>query len=156
MLTIEKVSRLVEEKIKGSQMYLVDVKISATNKITVEIDSDSGISIQDCVEVSRFVEQNLDREEEDFELQVSSPGLSQAFKIFRQYNKNIGKNVEVLLKNGEKLEGALLSAKEDEGIVLEIEERIKDEKTKKKKTIRKVHSLDFEQIKETKIVISFK
>ncbi len=155
MVTEEQVYKLVEEKLQGTGHFIVDIKVGPTNKIIIEIDDDKGISIQDCVEVSKYVEQGLDRENEDFELQVSSPGLSQPLKIFRQYIKNVGRDVEVVMKEGNKLEGTLLAATED-GITIEVEEKVKDEKTKKKKTIRKALKLKFEEIKETKIVISFK
>jgi ribosome maturation factor RimP len=155
VVTEEEVYKLVEEKLKETSHFIVDIKVLPTNKIVIEIDDDKGISIQDCVDVSKFVEQGLDREHEDFDLQVSSPGLSQPLKIYRQYVKNVGRNVEVTLKDGNKSEGKLLSVNE-QVIILEVEEKIKDEKTKKKKTIKKAQTIGFENIKETKIVISFK
>ena len=155
MITKEKIRQLVEERIQDSDNYLVDVKIAPGNKIIIEIDNDQGVSIKDCVSVSKYVEQNLDRETEDFELQVSSPGLSQPFKILKQYFKNTGRMVEVITAEGEKIVGKLLMADEG-GIMLESEMRITDEKTKKKKTIKKVIDLNYSNIKETKVVISFK
>jgi ribosome maturation factor RimP len=155
MISEEQILKLVKEKLQETDNFIVDVKVNTGNKIIVEIDNDKGISIEDCVKVSRFLEDNLDREKEDFELQVSSPGLNKPFKILRQYIKNIGRNVEVVMSNGEKLEGKLLSANE-EAVVLELEKKVKDEKTKKKKTIKEAVKIDFDQIKETKIIISFK
>lgn len=155
MITKEKIEDLVEEKLKGSENYIVDIKVNPGNKIIVEIDNDKGIFIEDCIAVSRHLEQNLDREEEDFELQVSSPGLNQPFKIIRQYVKNIGRMVEVVTLDGEKTTGKLIGANDQE-IKLETEVKLKDEKTKKRKTVNKVINIAYNNIKETKVVISFK
>jgi ribosome maturation factor RimP len=155
MIHKENIEELVEEKIAGTDIFLVDVKVSSANLIQVEIDSENGISVSDCVEVSRHVEFSLDREKEDFELQVSSPGVGQPLKKFRQYKKNIGRNAEVLLEDGIKHTGKLVSCQENE-IALEEEVKIKDEKTKKKKTIRQIIKIPLNKIKETKITVSFK
>jgi ribosome maturation factor RimP len=155
MITKEKIRQLVEERTEGTANYIVDINIAPGNKITIEIDSDKGVTIKDCIDVSRYVEQNLDREKEDFELQVSSPGLNQPFKIFKQYVKNIGRMVDVITRGGEKITGKLVAA-DEEGIKLESEIKMKDEKTKKRKTIKKIIDLDYSNIKETKVVISFK
>ncbi|MDQ3190417.1 MAG: ribosome assembly cofactor RimP [Bacteroidota bacterium] len=155
MITREKIVQLVEEKLTGSENYLIDVKINPGNKIIIEIDNDKGVFIEDCIVVSRFVEQNLDREEDDFELQVSSAGLNQPFKILRQYVKNIGRTVEIVTLDNEKTTGKLIAADENE-IKLETEVKLKDEKTKKRKTVNKVISITYKNIKETKVVISFK
>jgi len=129
--------------------------VNPGNKIFIEIDSFEGIQIKECVELSRFVEQNLDRDVEDFELQVSSPGLDQPFKITKQYQKYMDKEVEVLLKNGQKLLGKLINAN-DEQIVIQKTEKIKDEKTKKKVIVFNDLAFKYSEIKETKVVISFK
>ena len=107
----------------------------------------------DCVKLSRHIEGNIDREEEDFALQIASAGLSEPFKVFKQYEKNIGRKVDVKLKGGEKVLGTMLSADEGKGIVLETKKREKI--GKKKQVVVKQHKLDFEQIDQTKIVISF-
>jgi ribosome maturation factor RimP len=156
MIDINYINNLVKEKLEGTENYLVDIKIVTGNKILIEIDNDKGASISDCVAVSRHVEHNLDREKEDFELQVSSPDLNQPLKIFRQYSKNIGRKVEVIATDGEKHTGVLKGAEENLDITLECEIKVKDEKTKKKKTIKQLIKLPFDKVKETKIVISFK
>lgn len=125
------IQKLAEEKANELNAYLVDVAITASNKIIVEIDSFNNICINDCVTVSRFIESNLDREVEDFELEVSSPGLESPFKVFKQYQKAIGKKISVLQKNGIKTEGKLLYANENE-MQLEIEKTEKNPETKKK------------------------
>ena len=147
--------QLAEEKLSGTDNYIVDVYIKQSNKIFVEIDNDKGVSIKDCVSLSRFIESNLNREEEDFELQVSSPGIDQPFKILRQYHKNIGRPVEVLTNDGKKLSGKLLSVN-DKGIVISAQVKEKKEHKKANKVIIANKDLFFDQIKETKAIISFK
>src|SRR5690606_30066500 len=112
MISKEQIAQLTESAVKDRNIYLVDVVVSPGNRIRIEIDRDEGLSVNDCAFVSRFIEQNLDREQEDFEIQVSSPGLDQPFKILRQYRKNIGRKVEVVTKNGEKINGVLKHADE--------------------------------------------
>ena len=98
---------LVEDKIAEKNIFLVDITVSSTNKISVIIDNEAGISIDDCVDLSRFIESRLDREREDFELEVSSAGIESPFKVEKQFLKNIGNKVEVLKENGEKISGVL-------------------------------------------------
>ena len=155
MILEQQVRELIEEKLKDSAAYLVDVKVGTANKIMVEVDHPEGMSIQGCVEISRHVEQSLDREKEDFELQVSSPGLDKGFKVFRQYQNAIGKEVEVRLKDGEKIKGTLLQAN-DQHIQLEWTKKEKVEGKKKKQLITHQMDFSFDQIEETKRVISFK
>ena len=93
----------------SEEMFIVDITVGTGNSIEVLVDSDKGISIEDCVKINRHIEQNLDRDVEDFSLEVSSPGLTQPFKHLRQYQKNIGKKVELVARSGEKEEGILKS-----------------------------------------------
>jgi len=141
------IERLVEEKLAGSDRFLVDILIKPGNRIWVFIDSDTAVTIDDCVSVSRHIEGNVDRETEDYELQVSSAGLDQPFLLLRQYTKNIGKAVDIIMANGEKQTGTLIKA-ENEGIGLLL-------KGNKKNPEDKIITLKFEEIKETKIKIIF-
>ncbi len=152
MITKEKVQILVEE-VLSDDMYIVDITVGATNAIMVYVDTDAGISIGECVQISRHVENSLDREEEDFSLEVSSPGLSFPFKVLRQYLKNIGREVEVVTKSGEKQKGILKSA-HSAGFELEVIEKEKVDGAKI--LVPKSIAFDFDQIKTVKIVISFK
>lgn len=136
-------------------MFLIDVNVSPSNVIQVYVDSYDGLTIDKCVAISRSIEQKLDREKEDFELQVSSPGLSEPFKVKEQYRKNIGRDVEVVINEGQKLEGELLEA-DDEGILLKTANREKVEGHKKKQLIVKEHQLKYGEIKSAKVVVSFK
>jgi ribosome maturation factor RimP len=157
MLDIEQITALAQERIdeldKG--LYIVDLKITSTNQILIEIDALQGaVAIVDCMSVSRNVEHNLDREEVDFELQVTSPGLDKPFKVIQQYQKNIGKAVKTKIE-GAKIEGVLKSVTDD-GIVIETERKERLEGKKKKIKVVEDVALAFSDIIETKVVISFK
>ena len=149
------ISQLVEEKLASSDNFLVDVVIKPGNLIVIEIDNDEGVCIDDCAELSRYVESHLDREVEDFELEVGSAGITSPFKVLRQYVKNIGNEVEMLLKNGTKLSGVLKDANES-GVVVTIEKQVNPEGAKRKITVEEDLSYTFEEIKYTKYLIRFK
>lgn len=158
MISKQKVLELVNERIAelGNSLFVVELTISSTNVIHVELDKHEGnVAINDCMSVSRNVEHNLDREKEDFELHVSSAGLDKPFRVHAQFIKNIGRSVKVVLQNGSKMEG-LLKEVSDKGIVLETSRLERPEGKKKKELIVELHEFPFEHIKETKIVISFK
>lgn len=161
MITPEQIENLVQDKIAGTELFLVGAKVSPGNKIVVLVDKFSGIGIDDCVEISRHIEGSLDREAEDFELQVSSPGLDAPFMVPQQYQKYVGKEVEVLTQKGNKIKGKLKQV-EKEHIVLSFQEKKKLENSNKKALVESEISLYFEgktpenTIKTTKIVISFK
>ena len=154
MITKERIQQLVDEfLIENEGIYLVSLNIGGGNQIEVLIDSFQGVKMGDCVKLSRHIEGNIDREEEDFALQIASAGLSEPFKVFKQYEKNIGRKVDVQLKGGKKILGTMLSVEQAKGIVVETKSREKI--GKKKQVVLKKHQLDFEQIDQTKIVISF-
>ena len=133
----------------------MDINVSSGNAIRVEIDGDDGVKINDCVQISRHIEGSYDREEVDFELTVSSAGMDQAFKILRQYQRYIGRDVEMKTTNGDKIKGILVSA-DDTAVVLETTRKEKIEGKKKKQIIIENKTVPMEQVKETKVVISFK
>jgi ribosome maturation factor RimP len=153
MIDKVKIVELVNEKLTDDQ-FLVDVTVSSSNVIHVMVDSDTAISINQIVEISRFVESNLDREVEDFELSVFSAGLSEPLSLVRQYKKNKDKEIEVLLTSGQKLAGILIKA-DDQGIDLEVTTKEKSEGSKKKELVTRVHSLGYPEIKEAKKVLKF-
>src|SRR4051812_24117253 len=103
MVSEQKIKELVQLSIVEKGHFLVEVKVSSFNKINVVIDNNKGISVSDCADLSRFIESNLNRDEEDFELEVSSPGLDQPFKVLNQYQKYIGKNVATVTREGQKI-----------------------------------------------------
>ena len=145
---------LVKEKL-DDRMFLVDIIVNDRNLINIYVDSYDGLTIDQCISISRHVEHSLDRDIEDFELQVSSPGLTEGFKVIEQYYKYTGKEVEIVSNEGEKLKGVLLEANE-EGITLEISSKEKLQGKKKKQVIIKKHLYKYKDIKSTKAVISFK
>lgn len=149
------IEQLVQEKIASTDYFIVDISVSTANQIRVEIDGDKGVKINDCVQISRHIESSLDREETDFELTVSSAGMDQPFKILRQYQRYLGREVEVKTTEGEKHKGLLVSATEKE-VTLETAKREKVEGKKKKQLIIENKIVPMEQVKETKVVISFK
>ena len=103
------VKSLVDEWLEGKDYFLCDLTVSADSRIVVEIDHEEGVWIEDCVELSKHIEQGLDREQEDFELEVGSAGIGQPFKVLRQYEIHVGEEVEVLACDGKKLFGILVS-----------------------------------------------
>lgn len=149
---------MINERIAelNNGLFVVELSISSSNVINVELDKhEGGVSVEDCMSVSRNIEHNLDREQQDFELNVSSAGLDRPLRVLPQYRKNIGRTVKVVKLDGVKLEGTLVDVNE-ERIVLEKSRKEKQEGKKKKEIIVEQHELPFSNIKETKIVISFK
>lgn len=155
MITTEYINNLISEKLAEKDCFLVELEIKEGNDISLEIDSMNGVSIQDCVEVSKSIEGNLDRDEEDFQLNVSSAGLDKPLRVKEQYYKNIGREVKVLKLEGEKVKGELKEVTDNE-IIVEYSFKEKVEGKKKKQTIVKQEHIPFENIKETTIIISFK
>lgn len=149
MIDKDIVKNIAEKYLENSAIYLTDVAVRPGNTIIVEIDHDNGINIDDCIQLSRFIESQLDREVEDYELEVGSASLSQPFKIVRQYIKNIGNEVEVLTKDGKKLYGLLKDAHND-GIILTIDKQIKPEGAKRKITIQEDLTFSYNELKYTK------
>tara|TARA_R110000868_G_scaffold47485_3_gene155671 strand:- start:85 stop:552 length:468 start_codon:yes stop_codon:yes gene_type:complete len=155
MISKSLISKLVEEKITGTEYFVVDISVDSNNRIRVEIDGKHGVKISDCVQISRHIEGSFDREEEDFELTVSSAGMDQPFKILRQYERYMGREVQTITSEGQKIKGKLVAADKDE-LVLETTSKEKVEGQKKKQLISKTIKVPMEQVKETKVVISFK
>ena len=145
--------QITEEKLKKDQ-FIVEVTVGQANQIFVLLDSDTGITIDDCIKVSRHIEGNLDRETEDFELQVSSAGLGQSYKVHRQYLKNLGKKVEVVLTNGQKQTGVLKNTDES-GFDLEVSKNEKVDGQKKKQLVTRTLRISFDEAKTVKNIVKF-
>ena len=145
---------MVEDFLKSSDNYPVAVDIRPDNTIVVEIDNDQAVSIDDCIALSSYIESKLDREKEDYALEVSSAGIDQAFKIQRQYRKNIGNEIEVLAKTGMKYIGVLKAVDEDK-IVLIVRKQIKHEGAKRKVTVEEDLVFLYEEIKYAKYNFKF-
>lgn len=151
MITKEKIQSLAESFLEGSDKFLVEVKVSKTNSIHVSIDGDQGILIDDCIQLSRHIESSLDRDTEDFELEVSSAGASQPLTLQRQYPRHIGRTLNVLLADKTKTSG-ILTQVNDKGIELQAAAS----KKKKQEAEPLPVFIPWGQIVEAKIEIAFK
>ncbi len=154
MIKKQTIIDLIKSHFEGTDKFIVDVKVLAGNKIEVYIDAPQHVVIADCVALSRFIEGSLDREKDDFELQVSSPGATEAFKVTEQYKKYLNTKVKVVTKEGTKHEGVLLSANDTE-FVLEETRREKKTVGKGNQTVVENITLTYNQTKETKSVLPF-
>ena len=150
----EKVKTLLEEALEEKKdLFLIDFQISQDNKIKVILDGDQGVTLQDCMDVSRAIEHNLDREEDDFSLEVASAGARSPLAIPRQYKKNIGRKLEV--RTAERnFEGKLIAATE-EHITLEWKDREPKPVGKGKITVQKKQEIAISDIQEAKVVLKF-
>ncbi len=149
-----KVQTLLHDALEeDGNLFLIDFSITTDNKIKVVLDGDSGVTVQDCMKISRAIEHNLDREEEDFSLEVASAGAASAMILPRQYKKNIGRKLEVKTAE-ETIEGNLTDATAD-GIVLEWKAREPKPIGKGKHTVQKRKEIDFSDIKEAKVILKF-
>ena len=155
MIEKKTVSQIVEGWLEGKDYFLVEVTVSPDDKIVVEIDHAEGVWIEDCVELSRFIESKLNREEEDYELEVGSAGIGQPFKVLQQYYNHVGSDVEVLTKDGRKLTGVLKDA-DEEKFVVAVQKKVKVEGAKRPKLMEEDETFRYDEIKYTKYLISFK
>ena len=149
------VCQIVNEWLQGKDYFLVEVTVNPDDRIVVEIDHKDGVWIEDCVELSRYIESRLDRDREDYELEVGSAGIGQPFKVLQQYVNHIGNEVEVLTLDGRKLQGVLKEATEDHFAVT-IQKKVKPEGAKRPHMEAEDITLRYEDINYTKYVISFK
>ncbi|AQX08585.1 ribosome assembly cofactor RimP [Elizabethkingia ursingii] len=151
----ERVQELVDQYlVTREDLFLIELKISADSNITVIIDGDQSVSLQDCLDVSRAVEFQLDREEHDFSLQVMSPGLSEPLKLPRQFAKNIGRELDILLNDDTKIQGELKIAGED-SITLELKYRRPKLVGKGKEDVVEDRIIPLTEIKKALVVIKF-
>ena len=154
MLDATEIRNFVEKTLEGSDLFLVDVKVKPDNLIEVEIDSDSPISIEQCEKLTREIESEFDRDKEDYTLEVGSAGITSPFKVKRQYLKNVGKVVEVVLKDGKKLTGVLKSAN-DQNFTVVTKEKVKKPEAKRPVIEEVEHTLGYDDVKQTKYILKF-
>ncbi|MDD4107592.1 MAG: ribosome assembly cofactor RimP [Prolixibacteraceae bacterium] len=150
----EKIVELVKGQLTEN-MFLVDVIVNPSNSIQALVDSLNGVTIDECVKISRYLEQQLDRDKEDFSLEVSSPGLTEPFKVREQYLKNTGRNVKILTITGDEMNGELKEATDDFVVIVQ-KKKEKVEGYKKKQLIIKENKLKYEDIRSAKIIVTFK
>lgn len=153
MIHKEQIVDLTETFLKDSANYLIDVNVRSGNRISIFIENDEHVSIKDCVALSKFVESQLDREKQDFELEVSSPGIDSPFRLERQYIKYVGKEVEILMLNGEKFLGELLGI---DSLNIQFLPLKKGQQKKADQTINIKESklVLISEVKETRLVIT--
>lgn len=149
-------TQTVEQAIEGSDIFLVDVRVSADNNIAVEIDSPRGIDIDTCAAITRQIEAVFDRDAEDYELEVGSAGLTAPFKVRGQYLKNIGNEVEVLTRDGRKLRGTLVEVADDGRFTVEVPTKVRHEGAKRPVTEQVPQTFDPADCKSVTYVINFK
>lgn len=155
MIDRSQIIPIVEQAIEGTDMYLVDVCIEPGNRIVVELDSSGAMDVESCARVSRAIESVLDRDKEDFELEVGSAGITSPFKVRQQYLKNIGNEIEVLTTDGKKLKGTLVAVNAD-NYVIEIPTKEKAPGAKRPTLVMKPATIPFDMTKTARYVITFK
>ncbi len=155
MIEKKEVTRIVEEWLSVKDYFLIDIMISPGNKIVVEIDHAEGVWIDDCVDLSRYIESKLNREEEDFELEVGSAGIGQPFKVLKQYQNHVGKEVEVMMLDNRKYTG-ILKEVTNEHFSITVEKKVKPEGSKRPKKIQEDLTFAYNEITYTKYLIRFK
>ena len=155
MIDVKTVTEIAERHLEGSDIYVVECKISPMGEIELLIDSDTAVKLEDCAALNRAIEAELDREVEDYSLMVASAGIGTELKLLRQYNKIIGSSVEVLLKDGIKLLAKLNSA-DEAGIAISYEEKQTVEGKKRKVTVEVTKNYAWEDIKYVKEYLDFK
>ncbi len=154
MISEKAVLEVVNRHTEGTGLFIVDIHVSASNSIRVVVDSDEGVTVKECSDLTRAIENGLDRDKEDFNLEVSSPGLSEPLKVLRQYSKNIGREVVIETVDGQKHKGKLTGLS-DNGILFEELVKVKGEK-KRPETKLMIRELDFDRVRSTKLVVLFK
>ena len=155
MIDKARLTEVVEDAIKGTDMFLVDITVSTDNRIVVELDSETGMDIDACAAVTRRIEAEFDRDAEDYELEVGSAGLTSPFKVKAQYMKNLGNEIEVVTRDGRKLQGTLASVGADD-FTDEVPTKVRHEGAKRP-VIEQVPSvIAFDNVKTAKYVIKFK
>lgn len=154
MISKELIENIAQKEL-SDEFFIVSLSISKKNEIELLIDGDNGVTIQKCVDVSRSIEQSLDRDAEDYELSVSSAGLGKPFKVYRQYVKNIGQEVEVSTGEDKPVSGVIKSV-DEKGFELEVKSIEKLENKKKKVEVVKVLRYEFDTKPTVKNIISFK
>ena len=150
------VKTAVEEWLEKGDYYLVDVEMTGDDRIVIEIDHADGVWIEDCAELSRFLQEKLGEELGDYELEVGSAGIGQPFKVLQQYKNHIGKEVEVLQNDGIKLQGVLKAASDDNTFVVTVKEKQQVEGKKRPVLVEVDKTFAVNAVKYCKYLLNFK
>lgn len=154
MIDIQKLKEFIEDQLADTDNYLVDLRVSPTNEILVEIDNDEGVDIDECIALTRAIEEAFDRDEEDYELEVGSAGLTSPFKVERQYRKNLGNDVVILTTDGRKLHGKLTDVTA-EGFTVTVEEKVKREGEKRPRIEGVPYTFGYDDVKSVSYDLKF-
>ena len=155
MIDKELLRQSVERAIEGTDIFIVDIRVSADNNIVVELDSPESLDIDTCAAVSRAIEKDFDRDAEDYELEVGSAGLTAPFRVRGQYLKNVGNDIEVLTRDGRKLQG-VLTAVDDDTFTFEYPVKVKEPGAKRPVTRMQSETMPMADAKMVRYLISFK
>ena len=153
MIRKEHIVELSEAFLKDSANYLIDVNVRSGNRISIFIENDEHVSIKDCIALSKHIESQLDREQQDFELEVSSPGIDSPFRHERQYLKYVGKEIEILMSNGDKFSGELLGS-DSESIQYLPSKKGQRKKIDQSTNSKEAKTVLISEVKETRLVIT--
>ncbi len=156
MISKDIIQTAVEEWLAKSDYYLVDVEMTADDRIIIEIDHADGVWIEDCADLSRFLQEKFGDELGDYELEVGSAGIGQPFKVIQQYRNHVGKDVEVLQKDGQKVQGVLKTVGDDETFVVTVKEKQHIEGKKRPVLVEVDKSFSIGNIKYCKYLLNFK
>ncbi len=151
----EIVKELLSDALKENEtLFLIELSFLAENKILIEVDGDNGVTLKECMRISRYINDNLDREEEDYGLEVTSPDIANPLKVKRQYKKNIGKTLQIKTTTNENYEGVLTDVNENQ-VFLEWKVREPKPVGKGKVTVVKTAIIEYKNIQEAKVKIIF-
>mgnify|MGYP000756842414 CR=1 FL=1 len=156
MIDKELLRQSVERAIEGTDIFIVDIRVSADNNIVVELDSPESLDIDTCAAVSRAIEKDFDRDAEDYELEVGSAGLTAPFRVRGQYLKNVGNDIEVLTRDGRKLQGVLTAVGDDDTFTFEYPVKVKEPGAKRPVTRMQSETMPMADAKMVRYLISFK
>jgi ribosome maturation factor RimP len=145
--------KVVNLKLAETSLFLVDIEITKRNEVNIFIDGDEGVNLKDCISLTRHIEEEIDREIEDYELTVSSAGVGNPLKLARQYKKNIGRKLSILTVDDKQIEAELKAADDEE---IQVYYKVKEKVDNKNKVVEYNEKYQYNQIKEAKVVISFK
>ena len=155
MVDKKAVRKAVDEWLEGKDYFLVDLSVGTDNRVVVVIDHADGVWIEDCADLSRYIESQINREDEDYELEVGSAGLGQPFQVHRQYEIHVGQPVETLTKEGKKYKGTLASVDET-GFEVNVLQKVKEEGKKRPVNREVTCRFTFEEVAYTKYLIKIK
>lgn len=157
MIDKDKLKATVEEAIAGTGVFLVDIQVRPDNEIVVEVDSQNGVDLDTCADLTRKIEAKFDRDEEDYSLEVGSAGLTAPFKVVEQYTKNLGKEIEVLTKDGRKITGTLTSVDGDtSSFSMDVPTKVKEPGAKRPVVQQVPTQLKMDECKIVKHLFRFK